>query len=126
MADLNPARTQPVVQVWDGVTVRIVRGERMTLAIAELAPGVRVPEHRHPNEQLGVVLQGSARFITDRESLELSEGGTYRLLADVPHRVEVGPAGATFVECFAPGRADWDDLQPAAGVDAAATRWPAR
>jgi unsaturated pyranuronate lyase len=121
MADLNATRSLPVVQVWDGVTVRIVRGERMTLAIAELAPGTMVPEHRHPNEQLGVVLRGSARFTTDRESRELSAGGTYRLLADVPHRVEVGPQGATFVECFAPGRTDWDGLQPAAE---AAARWP--
>jgi quercetin dioxygenase-like cupin family protein len=122
MADLSAARSLPVVQVWDGVTVRIVRGERMTLVIAELAPGIEVPEHRHPNEQLGVVLQGSARFITDRESRDLSAGGTYRLFADVPHRVEVGPQGAVFVECFAPGRADWDELRPASDVE---LRWPA-
>jgi quercetin dioxygenase-like cupin family protein len=121
MGVLNEHGSLPLLQVWEGVTVRIVRGEQMTMAIAELAPGITVPQHQHPNEQLGVVLEGSARFITDEETSELRAGGTYRLLADVPHQVEVGPEGAVFMECFAPPRVDWDALQPAAD---GSVRWP--
>lgn len=121
MGNLNEAGSLPTLQVWEGVTVRVVRGERMTMAIAELAPGTMVPQHQHPHEQLGVVLQGSARFVAAGEETNLTAGGTYRLLADIPHSVEVGPEGAVFVECFAPRRTDWDALEPAADV---AVRWP--
>jgi len=121
MQVLQLAGTVQPLQVWDGVTVRVVHGERLTMAIAELDPGIVVPEHRHVNEQLGVVLQGSARFIVGTESLELEAGGTYRFLANVPHKVEVGSNGAVFVECFSPLRTDWNGLQPATD---SSVRWP--
>lgn len=121
MQQLNEAGTLVPRQVWDGVTVRFIAGDRMTLAIAELAPNAVVPRHVHENEQLGVVIQGSARFITDTDSRELRAGATYRLLSNVPHQVEAGPEGAVSIECFAPIRSDWELL---ASVPEAALRWP--
>src|SRR6185503_1600561 len=84
----------PPLRVWEGVTVRVVHGDVVTMAIAELDPGIVVPEHRHVNEQVGVVIQGSARFTAEGRTVELTAGGTYRFLADVPHKVEVGAEGA--------------------------------
>lgn len=109
------------VKAWDGVTVRVVHGELASLAIAELAPGVVVPEHHHENEQIGVVLEGSASFIAEGETVELTAGGTYRLLANVPHEVRVGKDGAVFVECFSPAREDWKTLPLAEDAE---LRWP--
>ncbi|HWE88220.1 MAG TPA: cupin domain-containing protein [Pseudonocardiaceae bacterium] len=108
------------LRVWDGVTVRVVHGDVLSMAVAELAPGIVVPEHRHVNEQIGVVIQGSASFTADGSTVELGAGGTYRFLANVPHQVEAGPEGAVFVECFSPVREDWKTLEPADS----ATRWP--
>lgn len=118
---LNSDGTAPI-SVWQGVIVRAVHGERLTVAIAELEPDILVPEHRHENEQVGVVVSGSATFTTDDETLELHPGGTYRLGSDVPHEVKAGPKGAVFVECFAPGRTDWQELAPSPH---AVTHWPA-
>lgn len=122
MRHLNPTGTLIPRQAWKGVTVRIVDGEHLTLAIAELEPGVVVPRHVHVNEQLGTVIEGSAVFVTDDETVELGEGGTYRLLSNVPHQVEAGPHGAVFVECFSPVRADWAQLLDLPGAE---LRWPA-
>ncbi|MBN6038820.1 cupin domain-containing protein [Amycolatopsis sp. 195334CR] len=108
-------------KVWDGVTVRVVHGELVSMAIAELAPGVVVPQHQHVNEQIGVVLEGSASFVAEGETVELTAGGTYRLLANVPHEVRVGEDGAVFVECFSPVREDWKSLPPAEDAE---LRWP--
>jgi unsaturated pyranuronate lyase len=108
--------------VWPGVTVRAVHGERLTVAIAELSPNVLVPEHRHPNEQLGVVIAGSATFTTNGETRHLSVGSVYRFLTDVPHQVQAGPEGAVFIECFSPGRSDWMELSPEQGTTPG---WPA-
>ena len=46
----------PLLEIWgrEAVRARRVQGERITLAIVELAPNAVVPEHRHANEQLEI------------------------------------------------------------------------
>ena len=50
------------LRVWNDVVAREVHGEQSTLAVVELEPGAIVPEHHHPNEQLGLVIQGTVEF----------------------------------------------------------------
>jgi len=54
LAEITP------IQVWEGVVARRVEGERLTVAVVELAPNAEVPEHRHPHEQCGLVIEGEA------------------------------------------------------------------
>jgi unsaturated pyranuronate lyase len=100
--------------IWDGVVVRAVHGKRLTLGVVELAPSSVVPEHRHDNEQLGLVLDGSLTFRIGDETRELGPGGTWNIPSDVPHEVTAGPEGAVVLDLFAPGRADWLDKPAAA------------
>jgi hypothetical protein len=65
--------------------VRVVYGERPSLAIVKLPAGSAVPEHQHRNEQLAVPVPGWP-------------------LADVPYPVWAGPLDAK--EAFAPHRRD--------------------
>lgn len=99
------------LQIWPGVTGRVVHAERVTLAVIELVAGSVVPEHSHANEQVGVLLRGSLRFRVGDETRQLGPGGTWRILARVPHEVETGPDGATLIEVFSPPRADWKGLE---------------
>jgi quercetin dioxygenase-like cupin family protein len=122
MQALAAAGTLTPMRVWEGVTVRVFNGEHVTMAIAELAPNTVVPRHQHVSEQVGTVVEGSARFITEGETLELRAGGTYRFRSELPHQVEVGPEGAVLVECFHPRREDWATLTPIADPT---VRWPA-
>jgi quercetin dioxygenase-like cupin family protein len=94
-------------EVWDGVLVRIVEGERITLSIIELEPETLVPEHTHDNEQIGVLLSGSLVFTIDGEQRQLRPGGTWRILGNVPHEAQAGPDGAVVAEAFSPIREDW-------------------
>jgi quercetin dioxygenase-like cupin family protein len=59
------------LRIWDGVTAQAVEGERTTLAVVDLEPGSTVPEHRHANEQLGILIRGSMRFQIDGETRDL-------------------------------------------------------
>jgi len=118
-ADLAGVPPRPI---WDGVLVRSVDGERLTLGVVELDAGSVVPEHRHENEQLGMVLAGSLTFRVGDESRDLGPGGTWSIPANVPHEVHVGPDGAVVIDVFAPGRADWAAIEPG---EPAPPRWPA-
>ncbi|GAA1661576.1 cupin domain-containing protein [Fodinicola feengrottensis] len=97
-------------EIWDGVTARMVEGERMTLAIIEIAAGKHVPEHVHDNEQIGFVIEGTVTFTVGDQTRVLGPGGSWRILSNVPHHAEVGPEGAVVAEAYAPGRADWANL----------------
>ena len=103
------------IRIWDGVTVQAVEGDRTTLAVVDLDPGATVPEHRHDNEQLGVLIRGTMRFRVGDEARDLAPGDTWRILSDVPHEVTAGPEGALAIECFTPVRDDWAALERLAG-----------
>ncbi|HKB28672.1 MAG TPA: cupin domain-containing protein [Candidatus Limnocylindrales bacterium] len=114
--DLRPLR------VWDGVVAWAVEGERTTFALIELEAGREVPEHRHDNEQLGVLIAGSMRFRIGDEVRDVVPGDTWNIPGGVPHQVDVGPDGALVAECFTPTRSDWAEKERLEGHPAPA--WP--
>lgn len=114
MPNLVDIPSVPVIDVWgETVRARRIEGERATLALVELAPSARVPEHRHENEQIGMVIRGRVTFTIDAETRELGPGGTWRITSGTAHHVDVGPDGAVVVDVFVPARRDWDALPTA-------------
>lgn len=111
MSNLTDIATVPVLDVWgEAVRARRIDGERITLAVLELAPDSLVPGHRHENEQMGMVVTGSVTFTIGDETRQLGPGGTWRIPSDTPHQVLTGPAGAVVIDVFSPIRSDWDGL----------------
>ena len=108
-------------QIWDGVVGRTVHGELLTVSVVELEAGTAVPEHFHENEQLGIVLQGAVRFTVGDESRDLEVGGMWRIPANVPHSVEVGPDAAVVIDIFSPTREVWRALEE---LEPSPSRWP--
>lgn len=109
-------------RIFDGVNGRVIRGEELTLAVVELDPGAIVPEHRHDNEQLGLVLEGTVTFTLGDETKELGPGGIWRIPGGVAHSLVTGQDGAVVIDIFAPPRLDWDELEV---TPERPPRWPA-
>ena len=101
----------PPQQIWPGVVARALHGERVTLALIELAANSLVPEHSHANEQVGILVRGSFRFRAGDETQAIGPGGTWRVSGGMPHEVEVGPGGAVVIEIWSPPRDEWRDLE---------------
>jgi unsaturated pyranuronate lyase len=97
--------------IWDGILGRALHGDELTLGLVELEPGIHLPEHQHPNEQLGLVLTGSITFTVGDETRELGPGGTWRIPGETPHTADVGPEGAVVIDAFAPPREDWKEIE---------------
>jgi quercetin dioxygenase-like cupin family protein len=119
LAELTP------IQVWDGVVARRVEGERLTLAVVELDPDAVVPEHRHANEQCGLVIEGEVTFRIGDEERVLGPGGTWRIVGDTPHSLVTGPGGAVVFDVYARARDVWAD-RPLVGTadEPAQLVWP--
>jgi len=107
---LGDMASVPAQQIWDGIAGRAVHGERLTLGLIELEPDAVLPEHRHENEQLGMVISGSITFTIGTERQTLGPGGTWRIPSNMPHEATIGPEGAVVIDVFNPVREDWKAL----------------
>ena len=98
------------LQVWDGIVGRVVEGDNVTFSVIELDPGAVASMHSHPQEQLGVVVEGAMRFTIGGETRDLGPGEAWRIPGGTPHEAVAGPDGALLVEVFSPRREDWGGL----------------
>lgn len=121
MTNLVDLKDIAPLPIWDDIVARTVSGDHIDLAIVELAPGSIVPEHRHDNEQLGLLIEGSATFRIGGETRELGPGAIWRITGGTPHEVRAGDRGAVVVDVFTPRRGDWAELEPGR---LEAPRWP--
>jgi quercetin dioxygenase-like cupin family protein len=121
LAGFDDLKALEVIQVWETVAARAIHGERQSLAVVELDPHAVVPEHRHVNEQLGIVISGSLEFRIGNETRALGPGETWTIPSNVPHEVTAGPDGAVVIDVFAPVRGDWEGLEKSPPRE---PRWP--
>ncbi|MGD9854762.1 MAG: cupin domain-containing protein [Planctomycetaceae bacterium] len=93
--------------IFPGVDVYTAAGEAMMLSLAELAPHAEVERHSHPHEQVGMVIEGRARFIVGDEDKVLSPGEMYLIPGGTPHRVIALEEGCKALDIFHPIREDY-------------------
>jgi len=91
----------------DGVEMRAIHGERMTLAFFKIAQGSGIPEHAHPHEQIGTVLKGKLELTIAGEKRIVAPGGAYHIPSNVTHSGLCVEGPADVLEMFAPVREDW-------------------
>jgi quercetin dioxygenase-like cupin family protein len=109
MADprFRPLDETRAVQMFPGVVRRtLVSGDRQTLVRIALDAGAEVPEHTHPHEQAGTVVEGRIRLRIGAVEREVEAGGAYLIPGDMPHFVQALEA-TTLVEVFAPVREEF-------------------
>jgi quercetin dioxygenase-like cupin family protein len=91
----------------EGVEMRAIHGERMTVAFFTIASGAGVPEHQHPHEQIGTVLKGKMELSIAGEKHVVTSGGAYLIPSNVIHSGLCLEGPADVLEMFAPVREDW-------------------
>ncbi len=94
-------------EIFPGVTVHTAAGQAMMLSLAEIDPGAEVQWHSHPHEQVGMVVQGQARFQVGDAEQVLGPGDMYRIPGGVRHRVVALSEGCAALDIFHPVREDY-------------------
>jgi mannose-6-phosphate isomerase-like protein (cupin superfamily) len=94
---------------------RAIEGETLGLTLMKLAPNFRIPfGHKHEGqEEVYVVVRGSARVKVDDEIVELAEWDAIRFDKDTMRNVEAGPEGIEYL-AFGAGK-DPTDAEMAPG-----------
>ena len=79
----------PWIEICPGIKRRTqASGQTMYQMMAHLDAGSRMPEHKHPNEQIVHILSGRMRLIVQGTPHELVTGDSFYLASNVPHGVE--------------------------------------
>lgn len=90
-----------------GIDIRGVFGEHGSLSLVRLDPGVELPAHSHPHEQMGMVLEGVLIVMTGGREQELRPRQAYVMPGGVEHAGRGGPDGCLVLDLFVPAREDY-------------------
>lgn len=93
--------------IFSGVDIFTKAGRHMMLSLVEFQPGAVVEAHSHPHEQVGMVIQGRARFIVGDEERMMGPGDMYSIPGGVTHRVIASEQGCRALDIFHPIREEY-------------------
>lgn len=91
----------------EGVDARVFPGDQSMISVVNIAPGHRGKLHSHPQEQWGVLLEGSGIRFQGGEEMKVKAGDFWRTPGNVEHTFEAGPDGAKVLDVFAPPRDEY-------------------
>ncbi len=91
------------------VTSQIVWGERITLSYVSIEPNNPIPPlHKHPHEQMGMVLEGEVGLTIGEETRILKKGDAFLIPPNVPHGLSApSKKPARVLDIFSPPREDF-------------------
>jgi len=91
----------------EGVNTSIFPGENVMLSVVRVDPNSAGSIHSHPEEQWGVLLEGSCTRIQGGEEVEATAGDFWHTPGGVSHGVRTGKQGAVILDIFSPPRAEY-------------------
>ncbi len=97
----------PTERPADLVDRQTVHGRNFTLIRYTYRAGAVFPEHRHPQEQITLVLSGRLEFTVNGGAASVGPGQFLRLGPDVPHGARVvGEDTVVSLNFFSPARSE--------------------
>lgn len=94
-------------ELLEGVQLQtLVHGEKTLMGRFKLAKGAKIPPHKHPHEQTGLMISGRLLFTIERKELEVETGDSWCLPGGSEHSV-IALEDSVVVEIFSPIRVDY-------------------
>jgi quercetin dioxygenase-like cupin family protein len=94
-------------QIFPGVFINTVAGENTMISIVELEPRAEVLPHKHPHEQMGLLLSGELTFTIGDETRTIKPGEMWRIPGGVVHGCIAGSEPTVAIDVFNPIREDY-------------------
>jgi quercetin dioxygenase-like cupin family protein len=90
----------------EGVEIRLISGDKLTMAFYSLDPEAVIPEHSHPHEQIGTVIKGNLELQIGGEKRVVDQGSAYIVPSNVKHSGRCLESPTELIETFSPPRED--------------------
>lgn len=97
----------PALELVSGMQANIVSAEKITLSFASGEPNSQLSPHRHPNEQMLIVLDGAIDLVIEGKLYHLESGDVAVLPSNAEHGVYVSDKGCRVIDVFSPVRQDF-------------------
>lgn len=101
----------PRITMGPGVETAVLTaldGKGMMMVLTEIAPGVTVPMHKHPHEQIGMVYAGKAEMRIGDQTRIIEKGDFCRMPSNVEHQAAcIGDEPFIMLDIFYPAREDF-------------------
>jgi quercetin dioxygenase-like cupin family protein len=97
---------QPWERLFDGVTRRVIDGERMTFTYYRIEKGDNFPLHVHDQEQITYVLNGSLEFQVGTERFHMKPADIILIPPGLRHGVEANQGPVELLSFVSPARAE--------------------
>ncbi len=91
----------------EGLETRVFPGDQAMISIVKIGSGHKGKLHSHPEEQWGVLLEGSGVRTQGGEEIAVNAGDFWRTPGGVEHTFQAGAEGATVLDVFAPPREEY-------------------
>jgi len=91
----------------EGIRTRVFPGENVMLSVVRIDPHSRGMVHSHPEEQWGVLLEGSCTRIQGGEEATVAVGEFWHTPGGVEHGIYTGESGAVVLDIFSPPREEY-------------------
>jgi quercetin dioxygenase-like cupin family protein len=101
----------------DGMDARIFVGENAMISLVQIEAGAKGKLHSHPQEQWGLLLEGSGLRTQGGEVVAVKKGDFWQTLGNVEHTFEAGPNGAKVLDIFSPPRDEYRSAGDGFGED---------
>lgn len=94
-------------ELLEGVQLQtLVHGEKTLMGRFTLAKGAKIPVHKHPHEQTGLMISGKLLLTIDSKELEVEAGDSWCIPGGSEHSV-IAHEDSVVVEVFSPVRVDY-------------------
>jgi quercetin dioxygenase-like cupin family protein len=93
--------------IFPGVHIATCAAEKMMMSYVDIEPRAVVEEHSHPHEQMGILLEGRARFFIGGEEKVVEKGDMWRIPGGVPHKVIALDVPVKALDIFYPIRDEY-------------------
>lgn len=108
MSTLGSFDSLQVEEPYPGLRRRTFDSDGATVNEYTFAPGASFPLHRHPQEQITLVLEGKVTMTIERSSSELAAGAWSVVGPDVEHGITAGAKPARILAIVLPRRRSAD------------------
>ncbi len=94
-------------QVLPGIRLKtLVYGENTLLSEFRIKANTVLPQHAHPHEQTGYLVEGRIRLTIGQQTFEAGPGDSWCIPSNVEHRAEILEESVA-IEVFSPVREDY-------------------